>query len=197
MKKLAFMVFCIFLFSSCKKEMESVIKEPKDVYVFQDIKYFLGEGDGLKIDTVSIYSKEFFNTTSTDTSLSLDSLEQAETSQFFIKEESSFTLRINDSLKICVPVLVSDGKIFTGNKKWEYSETEKETLSTSSYTSTFSLTAHTKCTIEIYAIRRNISTSYIATYIAEKTGEVLEVEGKWRGIQIYSYDTHGAWDPIK
>jgi len=197
MRKLAFMVFCIFLFSSCKKETEAVVKEPEDVYVFQSIKYFLDEGDGLKIDTVSIYSKEFFNTTSIDKSLPLDFLEQSETSQFFINEELPFTLRTNDSLKICVPALISDGKIFTGNKKWTYSETEKETLSTSSFNSTFSLTANTKCTIEIFAIRRNISTSYIAKYIATKTGKVLDVEGKWQGIQIYSYDTHGVWNPIK
>lgn len=74
-----------------------------------------------------------------------------------------------------------------------------ETLpsSVSNHSETYSVTPYTKLTVDIYAIRRNISTSYIATYKEQKTGKALEVEGKWKGLQIDGFHTYGRWEDIK
>ncbi len=199
MKKLLPLVFLIFLFYSCGDDTQPVITEPENVYEFQSIKYSLEEGDGIKMDTVTIFNRDYFNKTSIAATVKIDVPDQNETSQFLSNKKSTVSLQTNDSLKIAVPILINGNTIFTSTHKWKYSEGKEEVLphTISNSSETYSLTPNTKLTVNIYAIRQNITTSYIATFEEKKTGEIVNIEGKWNGTQITGFDTYAIYNEIK
>lgn len=182
MNKLLTIIFCTFIFVSCNKESGSV-QEPEDVYTLKNISYFLKDGDSMKVDTTYIESKGVINKTSTDVKYAMNIPVLHETSQFINYNALTLTLKNSDSLKIHVPVLIDNGKIVVGQSKWKYNENGREDLpySTPDAKENITVLAGTSFTVYTYAVKRNICTSYIATYEEQSTGKTLKIEGKWKG----------------
>lgn len=196
MKNLFLTLFGLILLYSCEKEIEPVLVE--DVYEFQNVKYFLTEGDKIEIDTIPVDSREFLNNSTATASLIIDVPDQTETSQFISNEDLPFKLQVNEAIKISVPTHIDEGEIYTSAPVWNYAEVIKETLpsSVSGYYNNFTITPYTKLTVKVNAIWQKISTSYIATYKEQTTGKLLEIEGKWKGSQLNGFSTIVIYDGI-
>jgi len=182
MNKLLTIIFCTFIFVSCNKESGSV-QEPEEVYTLKDISYFLKDGDSMRVDTTYIDSKGIINKTSTDVKYTVSTPALHETSLFINYNTLPLTLKNSDSLKIHVPVLIDNGRIIMGQSKWKYNENSRENLpyATSNAKENITVLAGTSSTVYTYAVKRNICTSYIATYEEQSTGKTLKIEGKWKG----------------
>lgn len=182
MNKILTIIFCTLIFVSCNKESGSV-QEPEGIYTLKDISYFLKDGDSMKVDTTYIDSKGVINKTTTDVQYTVTTPTLHETSLFINYNNLSLTLKNSDSLKINVPVSIDNGKIVVGQSKWKYNENSRENLpyTTSNTKESITVLARTSSTVYIYAVKRNICTSYIATYEEQSTGKTLKIEGKWKG----------------
>lgn len=198
MKVICSLAICLLFLASCEKEKEEEIIPEKIAYEFQSLQYFLSEEDGIKLDSFVIESGIVSNNTSNPMSFSIDFEAPVETSQFSLIEQFPFPLIDLDSLKISVPDRFEGDEIITGANLWQYRENKIEELHFPKPNSTGTVVGpHTQLTFDIYAIRQNISTHYTATYKEQKTGQLLEVEGRWKGQQVKGYNFIGTVEILK
>ena len=189
------------VWAGCSKNAEQEIE--KDTYVFQDIHFFINEadGDGIKILEYDESRGAIHNATSSEAKCSMGSpYKKSDSSTFF---HETFTLRslvVQPTKEISLPHDIRNGELVIGKQQGEYLLNGTQVFPHSEQPedpNIITIPAYTKFDIQDHYEHRQIKTSYTALFVGQKTGTVMEVSGKWKGIFITNTGNSIKFEDIK
>ena len=109
-----------------------------------------------------------------------------ETSSFSNVEGITTTYKITTKGKVGLPI-IADGEVSTENttaKTWSYQETNTESrVRTISHVFTMELPPYAHYLIDVMMVIYNIDINYIATFKGKITGTIIQLKGKWEGVE--------------
>lgn len=206
MKKFLPLVFCaLFLVVSCKKNREVVVPETSEPekpaaveeFVFQSINY------SLKPDYKENLVFEEKRLSSLENGTSLTQYIQANTSGIYehslFKSDNDQTFKIKDleNLSISVPQYVVNRNIYLGDKRWKYSTMGENLPTTLNVKQDIPVKPNTTTVVTAHLTYRENTILYVATFIGEKTGKKIEVNGTWKGKSLFGVDFKDESGPLK
>ena len=206
MKKFFPIVFCaLFLVVSCKKNKEAITPETPEPekpvvvenFIFQSINY------SLKSDHKEILVFEekklstLINRTSVTQSIEANTSGVYEYSLFKNDGDQIFNIKDPQKIEIRVPQYVIDKRIYLGDAKWKYS-TMGETLPTTlKVEQSIPVQPNTQTTASALLTYRENTIPYVATFVGEKTGKKIEINGTWTGRSLLGVDFREKTEPVK
>lgn len=192
-KNLFYVLVPFFILTACSTEdvLEDRQTEESrnDVYVFESIKYFLAEEDGV-ID--SVWCK-------TDTILEYNLSDYPQPDKVFypyeaVRDSSVFIVEDNivNGKKIVLPdsveapSLISDNLIYFSADNpfigiFPGVSSKKSSCTDSNYK--LSITPRTKYAIACKYLRIRTQASFSVTYIGSESGKSIQIKGKWYGVR--------------
>lgn len=200
MKKVLILILAVIIFfPSCSNDGDDSALSPEtgtstetDTYVFSSIKYSFQNGDGVKESQYTVSPVVYANNTSSEISVfSINPVctELKQRSQFFPDHKPLVNTEKNDSVKIGIPYNLDKNPFdrqewfnVSSPVEWTYSESESVSSDTTKITDKIRIAPNKSLKLERVFIKREIQASYKATFIGEKTGAIVEISGKWKGI---------------
>lgn len=193
-----YLLLCLFLFS-CKKD--HLAPESDDMsdqaithhYELKNIRYFLGDDDGIDTSVVKLPALAYTNETSTPTGRKhiMKYNEQLKMQSAFVLDTKQFPEGlILDTMLVKVPFdWYNDGSysfytqafpLVNGFKEVPYDDNSSETYEVT-------IPPHTKIQLTSTINKHRITCSFLAIFKDKTTGIQDTITGKWKGTLRYNY----------
>ncbi|MCC8186954.1 MAG: ETX/MTX2 family pore-forming toxin [Bacteroides sp.] len=157
--------------------------EPVDSYRLINLSWKLNPSDIITTLPDFIQETTVINNSSITQTMSATYTKSAtETSTF--SEIEGLTVNISTTAKVGVP-FIADGKINTStttSSSWQYGGSDSQ-QDQRSYDFPLNVPPYTTVTSKVMVQMSKLTATYVATYRGETSGAILELEGKWEGVQ--------------
>lgn len=199
MKKSLLLIFVLCYVTSCGDSNEDEYLE--DYYIFQNVEYYVGDGDGIQIREIDDETLDSYNNPSDEIiEIYLNPYKGLEnTSLFEVRNKANYSYQKDNLPKIRVPFIIRNNtEVITGERVWNYVEEKISTLPCDNKSENrYEINPHNKLTFKRKIVIEEITVSYTATYVGQKSGYSAKVTGKWKGQLINEVTLTAIQEPIQ
>lgn len=193
MKKVIFLVLSLCLLTACgDDDNNNKEAELEDIYKFESIQYYVGNGDKEETVETTLPSMVYENNTESDMTIFVYPYEKLKDSSLFINEKGNpYTLYIDGNMKLSTPIAISGQTVSTGKAIWPFKDGVTEYLPQTDNTTKMTISPNSKLKVTIDAVYKKLTVSYRATFIGVATKKSIAINGKWTGevVQAISINT--------
>ena len=168
---------------------------PVEDFELIDVKYSPIVGNNFKPTPYYLKSNTITNDGDTKITYELTINEKIMESSTFSKVEGiTMTNKITTKVSVGLPLLKDGGEISSENttaKNWSYQESQTEQKErTIQDKFSLEIPPHSKYTINITAVTYDINVTYIATLVGKESGQTIQLQGIWKGVECEGIDYH-------
>jgi len=190
MKKFFLLLIVPLVWAGCSKDDDTPDPEQEvdEVYIFDNIKFFIAEGDGVEEKEKEMPEFRIENRTDAGMLITHKGPQNVfDTSTFSFEGKVDLSLFENENMYVTLPNDVSGTWVLRGGEKGLFSpgSTEYILYTRGSYAETVTLPEWCAYVSVDTVYYRKIRVSFTATFVGQETGKEMVLSGKWEGNYVH------------